>query len=226
MAKKEKITKDQHLIEYYAKKVAKFYEKIDKNSFITHFGYGEALVVVKFEFENKIASVVSYEISEIYDLYASDRYSSSVEFAKDFIAKLGTWYDLNVLDSGTVLIVSDIKGTDYDPNTISQGFDDIGLFMYEMSKFLNLNVEAITEADIRAFNIEYFDKHKKQSRILSIVGLVAIIVGIILSIVGKGKLDGISIPLMLIGIIVFVIFLLKTIYYNIRLSLSKRKENK
>ncbi len=98
--------------------------------------------------------------------------------------------------------------------------------MYEMSKFLNLNVEAITEADIRAFNIEYFDKHKKQSRILSIVGLVAIIVGIILSIVGKGKLDGISIPLMLIGIIVFVIFLLKSIYYNIRLSLSKRKKNK
>lgn len=223
MAKKQKILKDRKLIEYYAKKVAKSYDKVDKDSMITGFNYGDSVVLIRVDFEKDVASVVTYDVMDVYNLYAKNKYSSCLEFVKDFIAKEGTWYNLTTTSNGAPLIESNIKDLDYNPDTVSQGFDDIGLFMYELNNFLHLNVETINEADIRAFNKEYFSKNKKEAQILSIIGLVLFIAGIIITSVFH---SGGFIVISVVGFIIALISAIRYVYFNMQLKSLKRNKRK
>lgn len=215
-SKKVKVEKDYHIIKHYAKKIAGVCEfgkdengKKDKNLIVTYFKYGVAAVLVSFGFEKKRCVNVSYELTEIYDLYGKNKYANVKDFASAFCQN-ANWYDVDCF-SEYVEVKTNLTEQDIDPVALSQGLDDVSLFMYAMNKFLSRHETIINEKHVRSINVEYMKKQKNLFAGVVIGGLVLFALGIILAIATN---NGATSLLMIAGILAGLYGLIRFLYYK------------
>ncbi len=225
--KKVKVLKDYHIIRHYAKKIAGVCEfgktkngKVDKNQLTTYIKYGDANVLISFIFDKKRCKMVAYEISEIYNLYGKGRFASAKQMATAF-ASVKTWYDVDAFDE-FVEVHTDLSNFAPDPDTLSQGLDEVGLFMFSMNEFLGKNVNIISEANIRYINVNYMKRQKIIYGVVSLVSLALIIVGFAFA----NATDGATAGLSAIAVLTCLYGVVRFIYYKKGYDKAVRLYNK
>ncbi len=208
---KFKAAKDYHLIKDFAKK-SKSYDKIDKNSFSMVSYYGEAPIVIAFDFKFRRCVYISYEVEKIYDMYANKEVYKTCEAFVDAFVRDSGWYKKRKLNK-TIWIECDLS-QNYVESDVSQGLLDFSVFCKAMNKFFGKNFdEGFNANDIRAYSHEYYEKSMKFFKSFGIGSIVVLVVGFILAI-NAGNIGFLGFLMLVAGLIGAVVSFLKFRMYK------------
>lgn len=216
---KFKAAKDYRLIKNFAKE-SKSYKKINNTSFSMISFYGEAPIIICFEFKLGRCIYISYEVQSIYDQYANkDVYKTPEAFVDTFIKTSG-WYKKRKLNN-TIWVECDLS-QNFIESDVSQGLLDFSVFCKTMNKFFNKNFdEGFNENDIRAYSHNFYNKSMGFFKKLGIGSVVLFVVGFILAI-KAGNIGFLGFLMLIAGIVGAVTSFLKFKNYK-RLKAKLKK---
>lgn len=211
--------KDYRLIKNFAKE-SKSYQKVNNTSFSMISFYGEAPILICFEFKLGRCIYISYEVQSIYDKYANkDVYKTSEAFVDTFIKTSG-WYKKRKLND-TIWVECDLS-QDFIESDVSQGLLDFSVFCNAMNKFLNKNFdEGFNEKDIRTYSHGFYNKSMNFFKKFGIGSVVVSVVGFILAI-NAGNIGFLGFLMLIAGLVGAVTSFLKFKNYK-RLKAKLKK---
>lgn len=167
--------KDYKLIKYFAK-LTKQKTWRSKKYLNCCFLYDEAAIGAYITFKNKTSISVEFDLSDVYEEYASDKYKTYENFVGAFL-KAYPCYDRFELN-GSPLVSSDLSKNRAE-HVASQALINVTIIIMNLNKFLKRNAEYFKEEDWRNIHRRYLKKRKNISLVQSLISL-AVLLGDIL----------------------------------------------
>lgn len=227
--------KDYKLIKFVAKELA-LASSCGKTCVSCHFPYDKnSLLGIMFSFEKQQSRVVMFDLQNIYEVYAKNRFASCDAMVKTLVSR-HTYFDTIEVD-GRLLIISDLRVNRID-HVCSQALTNVSLIMHCLNELLNLSADCCTEEEWRAIHRAYLDKQRRKNSYIGgdCIGLFALsVASFILAIInmnGTWRLGGIVIReshlaffliflfVGIIGLIAGIIFNLKSRYFKSHIERS------
>ncbi len=227
--------KDYKLIKFVAKELT-LVPSYSKTCVNCHFPYGKnSLLGTIFSFEKQQSRVVMFDLQNIYEVHAKNKFNSCDSMIKTLVSK-HSYFDILEVE-GRLLIVSDLRVNRVD-HVCSQALTNVSIMIHCINELLHLNAECCTEEDWRAIHRAYLDKQRRKNSYISggCIGLfflsVASFILAIINMNGTWRLGGIVIReshlayfllflfVGIIGLVTGIIFNFKSRYFKSHLERS------
>lgn len=232
--------KDYKFIKFVSKKLA-IASSCGKTSISCHFPYGQdSLLGTFFSFEKRQSSFVLFDLQNIYEVHARNRFASCDAMVKTLVNKK-TYFEI-VESNGRLLIASNLRINKID-HVCSQALANVSIMIFCINELLHFDAEYFSEEEWRTFHREYLDRNRKKNSYMGggCISLFALsVAGFILAVLnlnGTLRLGGIVIREIHLGycfmgviaglicLIIGIAFLIKSRYYksHLKRSLAAKK---
>ncbi len=215
--------RDYNLVKYIAK-LTGAKPKRNKKVLTCYFPYDQdGIILTHIAFAKGMSKRMLFNLSDVYELYASQKYASYEEFLDCFVAENNIFEKVNI--EGDFALQSDLSRNRFD-HVASQALMNYSLLTLRLNKFLGRKAELFTENNWRELHRHYLKKQKTLSNIFSLVGFGAFAGGMVLAFQPiEDFLVFLDILLILGGLLSGIIFLFRFRHYKRHLEKALRDKN-
>lgn len=167
--------KDYKLIRYVAK-LTGAKPKRDKGSLFCYFPFNETCIIpVLYTFNKGKSEYAFFDLSDVYEKYGKQKYSSFEKFVNVFVDK-NNFYKADKV-SGNLYVISDLNVNRIQHET-SQALTNVSVIIGVLGEMLGLNVKTYSEENWRNLYRNFLANQKRNSLIGGICSLGVLAVGI------------------------------------------------